>query len=247
MSENESLPRRYSEKEVSLILRRATEIQRTEPASRDADGLTLAELEEIAAEAGIDGGYLRTAAAELESLQPPSTESMLQEVLAGAPFTIRLEKRIPGELPENRLAELVPIIEMFSEGHGQASSVGHTLTWSSATAGNTSSQQVLVQSSHGETLIRIEERLGGLAGALYGGILGGGGGLAIGAGSAIGALGSVFLAFVIPAALVGSSYMLTRWIFQAQVRRRRQKMEELMDQIASRVERSVSERTLPGV
>jgi hypothetical protein len=248
MAENENLPRRYSEKEVAILLRRATEIQQTDPSSPDSGGLTLAELEDIAAEAGIDVGYLRSAAAELESLGPPSKESMLQEVLAGAPFTIRLEKRIPGQVPESRLEELVPIIEMATDGHGQASAIGSTLTWSSTTSGNTSSQQVLVQSGRGETLVRIEDRVGGLAGALYGGIVGGGSGVGIGAGGAVaGVIGlPAFLIVAIPAGIIGSSYMVARAIFTAQVRRRRARMEELMDQIAMRVERSVHERTLPA-
>ena len=250
MTDNENLPRRYSEKEVALLLRRATEIQQTDPASPDSGGLTLAELEDIAAEAGIDVGYLRTAAGELESLGPPSKESMLQEVLAGAPFTIRLEKRIPGQVQDSRLEELVPLIEMATDGHGQASAIGSTLTWSSATAGNTSSQQVLVQSGQGETLVRIEDRVGGLAGALYGGIVGGGSGVGIGVGGAVAGTGVIglpaFLIVAIPAGIIGSSYMVARAIFTAQVRRRRARMEELMDQIAMRVERSVHERTLPS-
>lgn len=248
MAENENLPRRYSEKEVAILLRRATEIQQTDPSSPDSGGLTLAELEEIASEAGIDVSYLRTAAAELESVGPPSKESLAQEILAGAPFTIRLERRIPGQVPEDRLEELVPIIEMATDGHGQASAIGSTLTWSSATSGNTSSQQVLVQSGKGETLVRMEDRMGGLAAALFGGIVGGGSGVGIGAGGAVaGALGlPAFLIVAIPAGIIGSSYMLARAIFTAQVRRRRERMNDLMDQITQRVERSVHERTLPA-
>lgn len=244
MTDEGPSPRRYSEKEVALILRRATEIQRTEPSAGDRGGLTLAELEEIAAEAGIDLQHLRTAAAEVER-GGAKPESLLQEVFAGGPFTIRLERRFPGELPEAAFDELVPLIERATEGHGQASSVGKTLTWSSATAGNTSSQQVLVRSREGETLISLEDRLGGLAGALFGGIVGGGSGVGIGVGGALGgALGSAFLGFVIPAGVIGSSYMIARAIFTAQVRRRRGKLHELMEEIAARMERTVHQRTL---
>lgn len=54
MNDHEPGPRRYTEKEVSLILRRATELQTVEPTALDPAGLTLGDLEEIAAEAGID-------------------------------------------------------------------------------------------------------------------------------------------------------------------------------------------------
>jgi len=49
--------------------------------------------------------------------------------------------------------------------------VGRTLTWSSRTESNTSAQQVLVTVREGQTLIRIEESFGGLAGGLFGGRL----------------------------------------------------------------------------
>ncbi|MEE8175809.1 MAG: hypothetical protein V3T97_04300, partial [Gemmatimonadota bacterium] len=66
MPDHELPGRHYTEKEVGLILRRATELQRSEPSARDPAGLTLAELEEVATEVGIDARYLRRAAAELE-------------------------------------------------------------------------------------------------------------------------------------------------------------------------------------
>ena len=37
--------RRYSEKEVGLILRRATQMQRAEPTAGDPEGLTLVDLQ----------------------------------------------------------------------------------------------------------------------------------------------------------------------------------------------------------
>ena len=67
MHEDERSSRRYSEKEIGLILRRATEFQRSEPSAADPTGLTLAELQEVASEVGIDPAYLRRAAAELET------------------------------------------------------------------------------------------------------------------------------------------------------------------------------------
>ena len=79
--------------------------------------------------------------------------------------------------------------------------------------------------------------------------MGGGSGVGIGVGGAVaGVIGlPAFLIVAIPAGIIGSSYMVARAIFTAQVRRRRARMEELMDQIAMRVERSVHERTLPAL
>ena len=127
MSESEGGRRRYSEEEVGLILRRATEIQRAEPTAPDPEGLTLAELEEIASEAGIDPALLRRAATELHSLRPATAASRL----AGAPLEIEIERVVEGEVPRDCLEELVPSIVAATPGRGTASAVGRSLTWSS--------------------------------------------------------------------------------------------------------------------
>ena len=55
MTDANNLPRLYDEKEVGKLLERATELQREDPVRAAASGgLSLSELEEIAAEAGID-------------------------------------------------------------------------------------------------------------------------------------------------------------------------------------------------
>jgi hypothetical protein len=65
MTESGEHRRRYGDKEVGLILKRAAEIQSQGPESAAGGGLGLRELEEIATEAGIDPNSLRQAAAEL--------------------------------------------------------------------------------------------------------------------------------------------------------------------------------------
>jgi len=107
MPEDERSSRRYSEKEVGLILRRATEFQRSEPSAADPTGLTLAELEEVASEVGIDPAYLRRAAAELEA----GAGSGPWDKFLGGPLAFVLERTIPGEFPESRFEELVPLMQ----------------------------------------------------------------------------------------------------------------------------------------
>lgn len=241
MSENERPSRHYSEKEVGLILRRATELQRSEPTAADPTGFTLAELEDVAAEVGIDPTYLRRAAAELET----GLGSGPAELLLGAPLAFVLERTVPGEYPESGFEELVPLMQVATLGQGNASAVGKTLTWSSRSDTNTSSQQVLVTVRDGETLIRIEERLAGFAGGLFGGVLGGGGvGLGVGVGLPAGLALGLLPAVVLPVAIVGGAYLGTRAFFAKHVRKRRARMQDLLDQLAERVERDVAERTL---
>jgi hypothetical protein len=243
MIEDERSSRRYSEKEVGLILRRATELQRSEPSAPDPTGLTLADLQDVASEVGIDPAYLRRAAAELEA----GTGSGAWERLLGAPLAFVIERTVPGEFPESGFAELVPLMQAATVGQGNASAVGRTLTWSSRSDTNTSSQQVLVTVRDGETLIRIEERLAGFAGGLFGGLLGGGGGpVGIGLGGALGGalFGSAALAIAFPATIISASYLAARGFFAAHVRKRRARMQDLMDQLVEQVGRDVAERSL---
>ncbi|MEE8061790.1 MAG: hypothetical protein V3T16_08155 [Gemmatimonadales bacterium] len=232
-------PRHYSDDEIALILKRATEMQRAEPNIESPTGLTLAELEGIAVEAGIDPGLLRRAASELDHDGP----STLGSQLAGAPLMIRLERVVPGEFPGSRLDELVPVIQVATAGQGTASAIGQTLTWSSRADNNTSSQQVLVSSKNGETLIRIEERYSGLAGALFGGIVGGfGGGVGLGVGGGVGgAIGSVAFALIWPVVIIAGSYAAARAIFQGQVNKRRRAAEALMNELVERVQHGIGE------
>jgi hypothetical protein len=237
-------PRQYTDKEVGLILRRATELQRAEPTAPNPTGFTLAELEEIAAEAGIDPHMLRRAARDLESKRP----STLGGKLAGAPTLIQLERIVVGEYPAEHLDELIPVIQVAAAGQGQASAVGGTLTWSSRTDSKLSSQQVLVSANNGETLIRIEERYSELAGALFGGIMGGvGGGAGFGLGGGLGgALGSVALGVLFPLILIPGSYFLARAIFSAQVAKRQRAAEGLMEELVERVRHQVQQALPPG-
>lgn len=230
MNQIDSGPRRYSEKEVGLILKRATELQRAEPSVPNPEGLTLGELEEIASEAGIDASLLRRAANELHTLQPTGLGSRL----AGAPIEIVIERTIEGEMPRDRLEELIPVMQSATAGQGTASAVGGTLTWSSRSESNTSSQQVLVSARDGRTLIRVEERLGGLAAGLFGGIMGGvGGGVGFGLGGALGGLaGSVAVGVTLPFVVLVGSYALARAIFSGQVKRREAAAHALMDRLA---------------
>jgi hypothetical protein len=242
MPGDERSSRRYSEKEVGLILRRATEFQRSEPSAADPTGLTLAELQEVASEVGIDPAYLRRAAAELEV----GAGSGLWEKVLGGPLAFVLERTIPGEFPESRFEELVPLMQAATVGQGNASAVGKTLTWSSRSDTNTSSQQILITVRDGETLIRIEERLSGFAGGLYGGLMGGvGGGVGLGVGAGLGgALGSLAFAITFPVIIIGASYLGARGFFAAHVHKRRRQLQDLLDQLAERVEREAAKRTL---
>jgi hypothetical protein len=213
-------------------------MQRAEPSAPDPAGLTMAELEEIAAEAGIDRGMLRQAAGELNAQQPATLGSRL----AGAPTTLAIERVIEGEMPVERLEELVPTIVAATPGRGTASAVGRSLTWSSQEGSNLTEQQVLVSSQNGQTLIRVEQSYSGLAAGWFGGIMGGvGGGVGFGVGGPLSVtlgLGVGLVAF--PIAAVAGSYVLARSIYASQVRRREDAAHALVGKLAAQVETGIA-------
>jgi len=229
-------PRRYNEKEVALLLRRASELQRAAPTVRDPTGLTLRELEEIASEAGLDSAMLRQAAAELDT-GVHGAQGNLGSRLAGGPLRTVLERAVPGELPESGYAELIPLIIAAADRPGLASQVGQTFTWTSQDQANVRQLQVMMSSLGGSTQIRVEERYGGMAGGIFGVGLGGiGGGVGIGLGGGLGsALGSLALGLGIPAVTVGLSYLGCRTLYRHSVARRRQVLERLMRDLEDRV------------
>lgn len=231
MSDLPTRPRRYDEKEVSRLLERASELQRSQPAVADPSGLTLAELEEIALEAGLDPEYLRRAAHELD--RPEVAGGGVGASLAGAPTRVLLERTLPVEVSPAVFDQLVPIIQIAADAPGQASQVGRSLTWHSQNPSNPRTLQILVSIQDGHTAIRIDERYGGWAGALFGGVMGGvGGGVGIGVGGTLGGfLGSTALAIGFPAAVLAGSYALCRSIYRRFVTRRIERLQELMDRM----------------
>lgn len=233
-------PRRYSETEVRRLLKYATELQRSDEAGgrggREGDGMTLATLQDVAAEAGIEPRYVQLAAARIDGPAPTG----LRDSLVGTPLLVRAERIIPGELRDEDYEQIVAEIQMATDVPGNASMVGRALTWRSETSDyQTRSLQVIVASRSGETRIQAEERLQGYAGALYGGVVGGAGvgiGMGVGFGVGLGALGSALFALAFPVTLTGVLYVAMRHVMKSTGRRRRAEAEALVDRIARYVE-----------
>ncbi|MEE9185137.1 MAG: hypothetical protein V3U39_11790 [Acidimicrobiia bacterium] len=256
MTESGEHRRRYGDKEVGLILKRAAELQGQAPASAPGGGLSLHELEEIAAEAGINPGSLRRAAAELDEGKAAVHDGAAARFLGGPP-TIRYERTLRGELSAEGLERLiVPIQRAAGKLRGQAGVLGRTLTWRYEANDYLRSLQVIVASRNGRTRIDIEERLPGLAWGIFGGIMGGGGlglGLGVGLGVGIGALGSALFSIVFPVAALGGAYFISRPIFGSVVRRRQRVLRQLLDELTEEVEAATSaiesgptQQQLPG-
>ncbi len=227
-----STNRRFNEKEVALIIKRASELQ-TETTVESNTGMSLAELEQVAREAGLDPELVRRAAADLDTRVTDQTPNRF----LGAPTVLRLERTIDGEVPADEYEPMVLEMQRVLGGVGTASTLGRTLQFSMtgrhrhhATGRDV---QVTVTPRNGRTTIRIEETLGPLAGGLFGGVMGGMGGGLMGPGIAIGAAAfhSAIMAAGLAGVAIGGSYLLARTIYGKVVRGRGEKLHEVMSRL----------------
>jgi hypothetical protein len=245
MIDPKHLPRLYDEKEVGKLLERATELQREDPARAGVTGgLSLAELEEIAAEAGIDPAFLRRAAAEMAS-GARSAEGW--ERVTGERLTLVREAVVPGELDPTGFERVAEAIQVNASESGQPSLLGRTLTWHAETAGKTRVVQVIVTSRDGETHIRAAERLHQLASGLFAGtVVGVGTGVGIGAGLplALAIFSSPLLAVALPVGVTGLTLMACREIYRRIVRGRERTLSELVDAVVEAARSAIADRSL---
>jgi hypothetical protein len=78
--------RRFSEKEVAHIIKRASELQQEEAPAESSSGMSLAELEQVAREAGLDPALVRRAATDLDTRVSDRPASRF----IGAPTTLQM-------------------------------------------------------------------------------------------------------------------------------------------------------------
>ena len=236
--------RRFNEKEVAAIIKRASELQQVETTSEPSGGMSLAELEQIAREAGLDPALVRRAASDLDTRVTDREPS----AFFGAPTVLVLERTIDGEVSPEEYESLVLEIQRELGGVGSASTLGRSLVWTMTGAdrrpATTRTVQVTITPRNGRTTIRMEEPLrqfaGGLFGTLMGGLGGGVGSIAMGIG--MGTFESAPVAAGLIGAVIGGSYLLARTIFGRTVRSRGDRLQRLMSRLAERVA-STSART----
>lgn len=243
-------PRRYGDEDVRRLLELATQIQDAEGGSGrgGGEGLTLAQIQEAAAEAGIDPVYVQRAAARMDHSGSPEP-GVWWEWLAGTPLTIRTARVVPGEITNDDFWQVPSEMDAKHSflGPGSVSKTGRTLTWKSEEDGSRSIH-VTVASRVGETRIHASEELHSVADNLFGGMVGAGG-LAVGLGVGIfvggSVLGSTLFSVLFPIGLVGGLYLGARRIMKWISGRRRRVLEALADSIADYA-RPEDDAGLPG-
>jgi hypothetical protein len=236
MSDVGGRERRWDEGEVGAILRRAIELQQEEERqgpqalARRGDGASLAELEAMAKEVGLEPALVRRAIAELEARPRPVPISPW----TGGPRRIVFERVLPGEAGPAAVEALLPIIQGAVSLNGQGSMVGRTFTWAWTLTNEWNSKKdfregltISVVPRDGATTVRIEERLTAFpmfflplvaTGALSGGI-------------GMGSLHSPLAAAAILLVAAGSSHLGARVLYRRLVRKHTEALQELFANI----------------
>lgn len=114
----------YSKKEISKILKRASEIQTQKDLYGDQEGLSESELLQLASEVGIDKDSL------LEALNDHDSPVFDQEFKwLNATSRIQNINTVPGEVTDENWEELIQEIRRITGGIGKVTKVGNTYEW----------------------------------------------------------------------------------------------------------------------
>jgi hypothetical protein len=231
----EDARRRFTEREVEAIVRRAAEDELLHPT---AEGMSLRTVQQIADDVGLAPERVERAARHLMSRDAVAVpdEAAGTTRWLGSPLQVAAERVVGGQASEARYEQVVDEIESTFATRGQAETLGRSLTWRTdhPVLGKRRAVQVRVTSQGGRTRIQIRERLGELAVTLYGGILlgGGVGGVATILGIGAGWLGHGLEAGLLSAGWLAGMYALSRSVFRAVSRRKRADLEALSDRVA---------------
>jgi hypothetical protein len=117
-----SAERRYTEEELALILNRAAE--RQEGVQSSAPRYTLAEIQEIAAGAGIAPEHVAGVATTLRDARAPRGGGLL-----GAPDRFRFEESIDGEVADDVVGELFDLVRRTLGLQGDVTEALGTMEW----------------------------------------------------------------------------------------------------------------------
>lgn len=239
--------RKYGEDEVQEIMRRATEMEATNPTG----AMTIGGVEAIAAEVGLAPEMVRSAAKSLT--QTPrrdivDTDPRKWSKLIGAPSAIVFERTVDGELPESMFPDVVDEVRRIMQHVGQVSQLGKSFSWTmTRTVGRQRDVEVMVSVRGGVTRLLVRENMGPSIGATFGGIMGGLGGGMLGPiiGITVGGLGlaPIFITGIVPL-WVATAYGAARTVYKKNFQRKENLFEQLIDRLEE-VTRELIESSRP--
>lgn len=222
--------RRYSDKELALILKLAVELER---GAGGGAGHSLAEIQQIAAEAGIDPDLVIQAAAALEAQRRPGAS-----ILLGAPTTFRFQRYVDGEVPESELGEIVRAIRRFTGQEGQVSQLLGSLEWRQDSFEGAATH-VAISPRRGRTLIEVTARYFNNASWVYTGAA-----IAAAVGSVVAGTemhAALGLEVGVIAAVWGSAYLAARTIWRRMARGGERRTRELAEGLSRQIREAVQQ------
>lgn len=227
--------RRYTEEELALILNRAAE--RQEGAHPSTPRYTLADIQEIAAGAGIAPDHVASVAASLGDERPQLGSGVL-----GAPHRFHFEESIDGEISDEVIAELFDLVRRETGLQGSVSDALGTLQWKGQESGD--GTYVSVARRGGRTTIGVLEPRTDSAGAVgMFAVFGAVGTSAVLASVLVGAIGLAgpLVPVVAIAGGTGSAWAATRATWRRLARRWADRAESLGATLVAAARRAVDE------
>jgi hypothetical protein len=220
--------KRYTDEEVALILRKASQLEARPTAGDAADGLSLTEIRRIAQEAGISPDLVTRVAALLD-VEGPSRAA----AIFGGQAEFRAEHEGAGVLPREHYGDVVDAIRRVIGQQGQTKEVLDALEWKSV--GETSQITVVVRPKDATTAVHVLANRGASAGLVYlpVGVAGLLAGLITGAIIEPGLAGGL----TIMGTAAAAAFLTARTIGKAATRRFEGKFATLVQSVTNEVER----------
>jgi hypothetical protein len=143
--------RRYTDREVALVLRRATEIDEAAgPTADPGGGLSLDDLKHIAREVGISPASIERAVATLDRSE------RLASRFGGAPSVRKAAHVVPTALDRDGVAALVSTVDDEADGTGAVTEALGSVRWTARD--RFKSTRVSITARDGETAIEVVEK-----------------------------------------------------------------------------------------
>jgi hypothetical protein len=217
--------RRYSDREMALILKRAAELQEQGPGTATREqSHTLAELEQVAAEVGIDPRYVSEAADAVDT-EPTAKRAPL----IGAPITYQVNRYVDGEVPESEFAQMLDAIRQVTGRHGEVNRVLGALEWKST--GLRGDTYITVSPRQGKTGMAIRGQYGLGAGIVYGAVGVVGAALLVGTSVSTGSAIDVGTL----AAVGAGTYLAARTAWQVVAARTERRLRKVLEEVTLKV------------
>ena len=147
--------RRYDQNELAAILRSAADEQTQAPSGEDTDGLTLADIQRVPSEVGIDPKFIANAAERLD--RRPAKKGFH---LGGTPTNEIIERNFEGELDDEAWEEIVGELRATFGCTGTPSLMGSSREWTGTT--ETRTVHLSARTKNGRTRYRLRLQNGGL-------------------------------------------------------------------------------------